>query len=151
MVQYQKDNKEQSDVLPVNETEALSSQIVLSNGFGKMHQHKCQAVIRFRHYNKDAKPSNRHRAKMMWYFPWYNEQFDLLGGCATHEEHYHNAPSTEESRVHYSQEEGKESLTNTDQQDLTENSQILERGNAVIGRYESAANMKEIPNMSTEE
>ena len=179
VVQHQKDNEEQSDVLPVNETETMSSQIVLSNGFGKMHQRKRQAVIRFRRYNKDSEPSNWHRAKLMLYFPWYNEQSDLLGGCATYEEHYHNvvsvvvaneqkftisnvedadfdvenhpqhmwdqlAPSTEESRVR-SQEEGEESLTNTDQQDLTENSRILERGNAVIGRYESAANMKEIP------
>ena len=179
VVQYQKDNEEQSDVLPVNETKAPSSQIVLSNGFGKMHQCRRQAVIRFRRYNKDAEPSNWHRAKLMLYFPWYNEQSDLLGGCATYEEHYHNvvsvvvaneqkftisnvedaevdvedrpqhmwdqlAPSTEESRVR-SQEDSEESLTNTDQQDLTENSRILERGNAVIGRYESAANMKEIP------
>ena len=115
----------------------------------------------------------------MLYFPWYNEQSDLLGGCPTYEEHYHNvvsvvvaneqkftisnvedsevdvenrpqhmwdqlAPSTEGSRVR-SQEDSEEPLTNTDQQDLTENSRILERGNAIIGRYESAANMKEIP------
>ena len=30
VVQYQKDNEEQSDVLPVSETETMSSQIVLA-------------------------------------------------------------------------------------------------------------------------
>ena len=58
-----------------------------------MHQRKRQAVIRFRRYNKDSDPSNWHRAKLMLYFPWYNEQSDLLGGCPTYEEHYHNVVS----------------------------------------------------------
>ena len=40
VVRHQKDKEEQSDVLPVSETETMSSQIVLSNGFGKMHQCK---------------------------------------------------------------------------------------------------------------
>ena len=44
VVQHKKDNEEQSDALPVNKTEALSSQIVLSNGFGEMHQCKRQGL-----------------------------------------------------------------------------------------------------------
>ena len=35
-------------------------------------------------------PSNWYRAKLMLYFPWYNEDTDLLGGYTTYEEHYHH-------------------------------------------------------------
>ena len=50
--------------------------------------HKRVAVVRFHKYNKDAEPSNWYRAKLMLFYPGYNEQTDLLGGCQTYEEHY---------------------------------------------------------------
>ena len=53
-----------------------------------MNKRKEPAVIRFRNYNKDAEPSNWFRAKLMLHYPWYNEEVDLKGGCASYEEHY---------------------------------------------------------------
>ena len=73
---YEHNNDNESDVLPPVDNEISSSQIILTDGFGKMNRCKREAVIRFRHYNKDAEPSNWYRAKLMLYFPWYNEQTD---------------------------------------------------------------------------
>ena len=56
---------------------------------------KKKAVIRFHKYNKDAEPSNWYRAKLMLYYPWYNEQRDLLGGYTTYAEHYQHVQSIE--------------------------------------------------------
>ena len=83
---YQKEDD--GDALPPVESETTSSRITLTGGFGKMNKRKREAVIRFRRYNKDAEPSNWYRSKLMLYFPWYNEDTDLLGGYATYEEHY---------------------------------------------------------------
>ena len=58
-----------------------------------MNRRKREAVIRFRKYNKDSEPSNWYRAKLMLYFPWYNEDTDLLGGYSTYEEHYRQVHS----------------------------------------------------------
>ena len=85
---YKHNNDNESDVLPPVDNEISSYQITLTDGFGKMNRRKREAVIRFRHYNKDAEPSKWYRAKLMLYFPWYNEQTDLLGGYSTYEEHY---------------------------------------------------------------
>ena len=85
---YKKDDD--SDALPPVESETTSLRITLSGGFDKMNKCKREAVIRFRRYNKDTDPSNWYRAKLMLYFPWYNEDTDLLGGYATYEEHYHH-------------------------------------------------------------
>ena len=49
---------------------------------------KREAVIRFHKYNKDAEPSSWYRAKLMYYYPWYHEETDLLGGYDTYEQHY---------------------------------------------------------------
>ena len=49
-----------------------------------MNKRKKEAVIRFRRYNKDAEPSHWYRAKLMLYYPWYDEDTDLLGGYATY-------------------------------------------------------------------
>ena len=62
-----------------------SHKITLTDRFGKMNKRKQEAVIRFRKYNKDAEPSNWYRAKLMLYYPWYDEQADLLGGYSTYE------------------------------------------------------------------
>ena len=55
-----------------------------------MNQRRKQAVIRCRSFNKDSDSNNWFRAKLMLYFPWYNETTDLLGGYSTYEEHYHH-------------------------------------------------------------
>ena len=53
-----------------------------------MNKRKQEAVIRFYRYNKETEPSNWYRAKLMLYYPWYDEQRDLLGSYSTYEEHY---------------------------------------------------------------
>ena len=88
---YQHNHNNECDALPASDSETISTQIKLSDGFGKMNKHKREAVIRFRRYNKDAEPSNWYRAKLMLYCPWYDEQVDLLGGYSTYEEHYRRA------------------------------------------------------------
>ena len=76
------------DALPAPESDVTSTQITLTDRFGKMNKRKQQAVIRFRKYNKETDPSNWYRAKLMLYSPWFDEQADLLGQYATYEEHY---------------------------------------------------------------
>ena len=111
----------------------------------------------------------------MLYYPWYNEDTDLLGGYSTYEEHYrhvlsnndnqndvedldsdedgppehlwsHIAPSTEENRVQ-SLAEGSEPLTEVSQEDLQDNTNILTSTtrSTLHVRFESAANKQEIP------
>ena len=66
-----------------------------------MYKRKQEAVIRFRKYNKETDLSNWYRAKLMLYYPWYNEQADILGGYSTYEEHYRhvcNIVHTNESK-----------------------------------------------------
>ena len=88
------EDSEQCDALPASESDTTSTQIELTDGFGKMNKRKQEAVIRFRRYNKDAEPSNWYRAKLMLYYPWYNEQTYLLGSYSTYEEHYRHVHST---------------------------------------------------------
>ena len=76
------------DALPRAESEIMSKTIKLTDGFGKMNRRKREAIIRFHKYNKDAEPSNWYTAKLMLYYPWCNEQTDLLGGYETYEAHY---------------------------------------------------------------
>ena len=76
------------DALPAPESDVTSTKITLTDKFGKMNKRKRQAVIRFRKYNKETDPSNWYRAKLMLYYPWFDEQADLLGRYATYEEHY---------------------------------------------------------------
>ena len=73
---YKRDDSE-LDALPPSDTDTTSTQIQLTDGFGKMNERKREAVIRFRRYNKDAEP---YRAKLMLYYPWYDEHADLFGG-----------------------------------------------------------------------
>ena len=56
-----------------------------------LNKRKNEAVIRF---HKDAEPSNWYRAKLILYYPWYNEQRGLLGGYATYKDHYRHVQST---------------------------------------------------------
>ena len=90
---YQRNDDSESDALPPTESETMSKTITLTDGYGKMNRRKREAIIRFHKYNKDAEPSNWYRAKLMLYYPWYNEHVDLLGGHATYEEHYQHAQS----------------------------------------------------------
>ena len=102
------------DALPPSDNETSSSQITLTDGYGKMNKRKREAVIRFRRYNKDAEPSNWYRAKLMLYFPWYNEQTDLLGGYSTYEQHYNHVKSLVVAN------ENKYSQTDVDNVDIDE-------------------------------
>lgn len=81
---YQSNDPDGNDILLPTEVDSKPSQISLTNGYGKMNRRKKQAaVIRFRSYNKDTDSNNWFRAKLMLYFPWFNETTDLLGGYST--------------------------------------------------------------------
>ena len=84
MVKYGPTDDSECDALPATDSETTSTQITLTDRFGKMNKRKQEAVIRFRKYNKDAEPSNWYRAKLMLYYPWYDEQADLLGRYSTY-------------------------------------------------------------------
>lgn len=43
-----------------------------------MKLRKEEAIIRFRKYNREAEPTNWYRAKLMLYFPWYNEFTEIM-------------------------------------------------------------------------
>ncbi len=79
-----------NDVLPPTETDTEPTQITLTNGYGKINKRGNQAVIRFRTFNKDTDSTNWFRAKLMLYYPWFNESNDLLGGYSTYEDHYNH-------------------------------------------------------------
>ena len=96
---YQCNNDNECDALPPTDRETESKTITLTDGFGKMNKRKKkEAIIRFHKYNKDAEPSNWYRAKLMLYYPRYNEQRDLLGGYATYAEHYQSIVHTNEQK-----------------------------------------------------
>ena len=91
---YKPDDSMTNDVLPDIESDTTSTKITLTDGFGKMSKRRQQAVIRFRKYNKDTEPSNWYRAKLMLYYPWFDEHSDLLGGHLTYEAHYRHVSDT---------------------------------------------------------
>ena len=92
VVNYKSDSV--CDALPAVESDTTSTQVTLTDDFGKMNKRKQQAVIRFRKYNKETDPSNWYRAKLMLYYPWFDEQTDLLGGYPTYEAHYRHVCDT---------------------------------------------------------
>lgn len=49
-----------------------------------MIKRQCEAVIRFKRYNKDKEPSNYYCAKLMLHYPWHNENTDLLQNCSAY-------------------------------------------------------------------
>ena len=83
-----KDDEIYNDELPDTDSEGSTKKITLTGGYGQMRERRHQAVIRFRKYNKDSDASNWYRAKLMLYYPWYDEESDLLGGCTSYAEHY---------------------------------------------------------------
>ena len=84
--------EENDDVLPNHETVEFceNSRIKLRDGYGTMYKRRREAVIRFTRFNKDKEPSNYYRAKLMLYYPWRNEDIDILGNYETYEEHYNH-------------------------------------------------------------
>ena len=80
---------------------------------------KCrrEAVIRFARFNKEADRSNWFRAKLILYFPWYDEDEDLLGGCETYEEHYSHVHSVVTANERKYSLTDVESLDYDDEQD----------------------------------
>ena len=88
VVNYDCSDESKCDALPASESDITSTQITLTDRFGKMNKRKQEAVIRFRKYNKETDPSNWYRARLMLYYSWYDEQTDLLGGYSTYEGHY---------------------------------------------------------------
>ena len=112
---YKPDDSMTSDALPDVEIDNTSTKITLTDGFGKMSKRRQQAVIRFRKYNKDTEPSNWYRAKLMLYYPWFDEQSDLLAGYPTYEAHYRHVSDT----VHTN--ESKYTKESVDELDVDEN------------------------------
>ena len=86
--------EENDDVLPNDETVELyeNSKIKLRDGYGTMYKRRREAVVRFTHFNKDKEPtcSNYYRAKLTLYYPWRNEDINILGNYETYEEHYNH-------------------------------------------------------------
>ena len=83
-----KDDEVYNEELPDADSEGSTKKITLTGGYGLMQERKMPAVFRFRKYNKDSDVSNWYRAKLMLYYPWYDEEKDLLGGYASYVEHY---------------------------------------------------------------
>ena len=83
-----KDDEVYNDELLDTDSEGSTKKITLTGGYGQIHERRRQAVIRFRKYNKGGDASNWYRAKLMLYYPWYDEESDLLGGCTSYAEHY---------------------------------------------------------------
>ena len=95
-----------NDALPDSESQCNVRKITLVGGYGQMHECRKQAVIRFRKYNKDADANNWCRAKLMLYFPRYDEENDLLGGYPTYAEQYENVKAiVHENEQKYTAEE----------------------------------------------
>ena len=128
---------------------------------------KREAVIRFHTYNKDAEPSNWYRAKLMLYYPWYNEHQTseehyrhVQAIVHTNEQKYFNsevdnvnidengppehlwsqiAPNTEEARAR-ALAEGSQVLTDVSQEDLRDNAALMTNATSLHARFESASN-----------
>ena len=112
---YKPDDSMTSDALPDVESDTTSTKITLTDGFGKMSKRKQQAVIRFRKHNRDTEPTNWYRAKLMLYYPWFDEQSDLLGGYPSYEAHYRHVSDTVATN------ESKYTKESVDELDVDEN------------------------------
>jgi hypothetical protein len=91
-VKYAPNEDDESDILPPEDEDDISmlKSIKLTENYGTMSKRSKEAVIRFHRYSKDSDPTNYYRAKLMLYYPWYNEDTDLLGGYESYEQHYNN-------------------------------------------------------------
>ena len=86
-------NDDNDDVLPCEDVDVSFLKTIKLTDNGTMYKRNREAVIRFHCYSKDSDPKNWYRAKLMLYYPWYNESTDLLGGFESYEEHYNNMHS----------------------------------------------------------
>ena len=71
VIKYGPSDDSKCDALPASESDITSTQITLTDGFGRMNKRKEQTVIRFRKYSKEIDGSNWYRAKLMLYYPWW--------------------------------------------------------------------------------
>ena len=98
--------RNECDALPAPESDVTSTKIKLIDCFGTMNKRKQPAVIRFRKYSKETDLSNWYRAKLMLYYPWFDEQADLLGGYETYEQHYNHVKNmVQANEIKYTKEE----------------------------------------------
>ena len=79
---------EDDDDAEIGDRRRLPAKITLKDGSGKMYKRKREAVIRFRKFNIQKEKNNYYRAKLMLYFPWRNEDTDLLSDYPDFESHY---------------------------------------------------------------
>ena len=81
---------ETSDVSPRAEDgeSRRSESIKLKNDLGRMYKRRREAIIRFHRFNQEKEPSKVYRSKIMLYFPWRDENSDLLGGYMDFRSHY---------------------------------------------------------------
>ena len=79
---------EDDDDTEIGDRRRLPRKITLKDGSGKMYKRKREAVIRFRKFNMQKEKNNYYRAKLMLYFPWRNEDTDLLADYTDFESHY---------------------------------------------------------------
>ena len=79
---------EDDDDTEIGDRRRLPAKITLKDGSGKMYKRKREAVIRFRKFNIQKEKNNYYRAKLMLYFPWRNEDTDLLADYTDFESHY---------------------------------------------------------------
>ncbi len=80
------DDHDDDGALEDEEANALPDKISLLNGMGTMHRRRREAVIRF--YKEKERGENFFRNLLMLYYPWRNEDVDLLAGHNTFEERY---------------------------------------------------------------
>ena len=59
-----------------------------------MKKRKREAVIRFYRFNLETVRTKWYRAKIILYYPWFDEDTDLLGGYSSYEEPYNRVHST---------------------------------------------------------
>ena len=79
---------EDDDDTEIGDRRKLPRKITLKDGSGQMYKRKREAVIRFRKFNIQKEKNNYYRAKLMLYFPWRNEDIDLLADYTDFESHY---------------------------------------------------------------
>ncbi len=79
---------EDHDPQQPDETSRLQPRIHLKHDMGVMMKRTREAIIRFHKYNYEKDKENYFRSKIMLYYPWRNEDIDLLGNYPSHQEHY---------------------------------------------------------------
>ena len=68
------------------DTDSTSHRINLQNGLGHMNKRKRPCVIRFHRIRENGE--EKYRCLIMLYYPWRDEDTDLLGGYTSYSDHY---------------------------------------------------------------